>query len=45
MHESTAAAFGVNNEELKVLLKLRQTPGEQLSPGALADLLLLRAAR
>jgi DNA-binding MarR family transcriptional regulator len=38
---SHAKGFGLNHGEFKVLLKLRQVPGEQLSPGALADTLVL----
>lgn len=37
--ESGAAKFGLNAGEFKLLVKLRQVPGEQLSAGALADLL------
>jgi DNA-binding MarR family transcriptional regulator len=33
--------FGLNHGEFKVLVKLRQVPGEELSPGALAATLVL----
>jgi DNA-binding MarR family transcriptional regulator len=39
--ESRAKRYELNRGEFKVLLKLRQVVGEQLSPGALADTCLL----
>jgi DNA-binding MarR family transcriptional regulator len=38
---SHAKRFGLNRGEFKVLVRLRQVPGEALSPGALADMLVL----
>jgi DNA-binding MarR family transcriptional regulator len=39
--EAGAAAFDLNTGEFRLLVKLRQVPGERLSAGALADLLPL----